>query len=78
MTNVDLCPICGVLREMNVTGYRTTYTGAHGDSNIVLTRAYHCAMCCSFVRCENVEDTEENLAGVLLDDELSGQEHVVV
>ena len=69
MTSFDLCPMCGVMREVDVTGFRTTFVNEQGDTKSLLTRAYHCNVCCSFIRCQEVEDTEENCAGVLLDDE---------
>ena len=69
MTYFDLCPICGVMREMVVTGYRTMFVDVRGESSTVLTRVYHCSVCDSFARAEDVADTVGNSAGVLLDDE---------
>lgn len=71
MTYTDLCPMCGVLREMDISGYRTVSIDAKGNSSITLTRAYHCRACCCFVRCEDVEDTPANREGVILDKEVT-------
>jgi hypothetical protein len=59
--------MCGVLREMDVTGFRTTGFDKTGIKTSVLTRAYHCRSCSCFVRCEEVEDTQQNRENVILD-----------
>ena len=69
MNTLDLCPMCGVMRGTDVTGYRTTVVNKEGVTKSILTRASHCNVCCTFIRCEEVEDTPENCAGVLLDEE---------
>lgn len=69
MMYTDLCLMCGVLREMDISGYRTVSIDMTGKKKTVLTLAYHCRTCYSFVRCEDVEDTPANLEGVILDEE---------
>lgn len=69
MRFTDLCPMCGVLREMDVSGFKTVVVDSVGNEAVMLTRAYHCTTCFCFVRSEDVPATPENLADVLLDDE---------
>ena len=69
MMTTDLCPMCGVLREMEITGFRTAGFDTTGLRKSVLTRAYHCRSCSCFVRCEEVEDTPLNRQSVILDDD---------
>lgn len=68
MLFTDLCPLCGVLREMEVSGFKTIVRDPAGNEVVMLTRAYHCATCFCFVRSEEVPATPENVAGVLLED----------
>lgn len=70
MTIVDLCPMCGLLREMNLSGFRTIALDAEGKKTAVLTRVYHCRTCFCFVRSEDVEDVPENLVDVVLDEDV--------
>jgi hypothetical protein len=67
--------MCGVLREMDVSGFTTISVDQAGNSSVLLTRAYHCAACFCFVRSEDVPATLENLAGVYLDEEELHDEH---
>lgn len=69
MTCTDLCPMCGVLREMDVSGYRRVSIDEEGKKKNVLTRVHHCSTCFCFVRCEDVDDKPENLEGVIMDEE---------
>lgn len=69
MPYTDLCPMCGVLREMDVSGFRTIAVDAEGKQQVILTRAYHCRACFCFVRSEDVPAIPENLIDVLVDKE---------
>lgn len=75
MRATDLCPMCGVLREMDVSGFKTIAVDSAGNEAVMLTRAYHCSACFCFVRSEDVPATPEHLAGVLLDDEQREELH---
>ena len=76
MNYFDLCPMCGLLREMNISGFRTIAVDDKGTRTAILTRAYHCRSCFCFVCAEDVDDTPENRENVLLDDEVSLVEQV--
>ncbi|HEY4612674.1 MAG TPA: hypothetical protein VII11_06795 [Bacteroidota bacterium] len=68
MIYVDLCPMCGVLREMDVTGFQTAVVDADGRTIELLTRAFHCKACTCFVRSDEVLDVPEHREDVRLDD----------
>jgi hypothetical protein len=67
MTYTDLCPMCGLLREMDLSGFRTVVVNPEGKKQTVLTRVYHCRQCASFARAENVSDTPDNRQDMVLD-----------
>jgi hypothetical protein len=72
MRPIDLCPMCGMLREMDVSGFTTISVDPAGNRLVLLTKAYHCAACGCFVRSEDVPATEEQFIGVRLDEETVG------
>ena len=53
----ELCPRCGVLRNMQVSTSRRKVVDSEGKVKEILTRVLHCAHCHSFVRSEDVEET---------------------
>ena len=54
----DMCPRCGALRNMRVTTSRRKVVDADGESRTVITKTYHCEVCSTFVRSEEVEQPE--------------------
>ena len=49
------CPHCRAERNMQVSVTRRKVTDAEGNTCEVLTRTYHCEVCNTFVRSEDVE-----------------------
>jgi len=57
---LELCPKCGTSRNMNVTTARREVVDFHGNTKTVLTEAYHCESCHSFVRSRDIEESKGN------------------
>ena len=69
MLKTDLCPMCGVLQEMAITGFRSVAARLDGSRVQLLTRAYHCKACGCFVGSEEVADNPEDETGVFMEEE---------
>jgi len=57
---VELCPRCGVVRNMQVGVSRRTETDPKGKAREIVTRTYHCETCGHLVRSKVVESAGSN------------------
>lgn len=54
----ELCPFCGTLREMDLTGYRTVGFDHEGNEDNTFTVVARCRYCGLLVRTEDVKEEE--------------------
>jgi hypothetical protein len=56
----ELCPRCGILRNMQVSTSQRKVIDPEGNTKEILTRVFHCETCNSFVRSEDIEEPEDH------------------
>jgi len=54
----ELCPTCGAIKNMRVSIHQRESVAADGKIKKVVTKTYHCEICASFVRSEDIEETQ--------------------
>ncbi len=54
----ELCPRCGVTRNMILSTSQTKETNTNGKTETVITKSFHCEACNCFVRSEEVKIPE--------------------
>lgn len=54
----ELCPRCGVIKNMIISTSKTKMTDFNGKKENVETKTFHCEACNSFLRSEEVNTPE--------------------
>jgi len=67
----ELCPRCGILRNVRISMSRRTAVDAEGKAKEILIRTLHCETCNSFVRSQDIEEPEDSLNTEPIQEELS-------
>ena len=55
----EFCPKCQTLRTMTVSISRREEVDAEGNKKEIVTKNFHCEICHSFVRSEDIEGVDE-------------------
>ena len=53
------CSKCQTPRNVKVSESRREIVDPEGETKEILTKSYHCEVCHTFVRSEDIEETEE-------------------
>jgi hypothetical protein len=56
MGHFELCPMCGVLQEMNVSAFHSEVVDVDGHPRTSITVVYHCKSCGALARHENIHE----------------------
>lgn len=52
--SVDICPKCGILRDMIESTCEREETNNNGDVVKIITKSFHCSFCNCFVNSEDI------------------------
>ncbi len=55
----ELCPMCGVIQEMDVSAFHSTKVDAYDQATTIVTVAYHCSSCGALARYEHIQEEPE-------------------
>ncbi|WP_432408393.1 hypothetical protein [Wukongibacter sp. M2B1] len=56
----EFCPKCNSLTDMKMTQIERSEKDSDGNKLRIITNSYHCDLCYTFVRSEDIKDIDEN------------------
>ena len=59
MPHHELCPMCGVIQEMDVSAFHSTRIDIRDQPTTIVTVAYHCSSCGALARYEHIQEEPE-------------------
>lgn len=61
MIHQELCPMCGISQEMDVSAFHSTKVDVHDNATTIVTLAYHCRSCGALARYEHIQEEPEEI-----------------
>ena len=56
MPHHELCPMCGVMQEMDLSAFHSLNVDSSGEAVAFVTVAYHCKSCGALARYEHIQE----------------------
>ncbi|WP_432663685.1 hypothetical protein R9X47_24270 [Wukongibacter baidiensis] len=56
----EFCPKCNSLTDMKMTQSERSEKDSEGNNLTITTNSYHCVLCHTFVRSEDMKDIDAN------------------